>query len=277
MTVKGSSIISISASDNVGILRVTIMIDNVLKHVDLQAPYEYAWDTNYYSNSQHVISAGAFDNAGNSATATHIVIVSNKGSSTVLSEKIGVFFWASDAATQAVIDQYIGILQTRGYTSFFDFKNTENFEVDFNKVEAYEDVDDIVFFYLFAHGNSDETDSYAAFCPKTKPYTYSSQFRTMMDRLETPYKGFLIESCHSGGWFEDFQSVPYLAMTTADNVSIAYSYSGLPGEGKFSHYFWESISSGYNAIEAFSYASTFVTDPAQNPQIANYASYIFFS
>ena len=139
----------------------------------------------------------------------------------------------------------------------------------------YETAEDTVFLYLFGHGNDNGVDSYTAFRPGGS-IVYSSQFRTMMDPLETSRKGFLIESCHSGGFPEDFHSTPYLAMSTSDTEHDSYAVGALPNEGKFSVAFWDHVAAGYNAVDSFYYASGFVTDPAQYPLIADYSSYVFF-
>jgi len=196
-------------------------------------------------------------------------------------ENIAVFFWASDAGAQWVIDEYWDVLQGEGYTKIYNFEDTSNFASAFNVVDTYVGPEDTVFFYLFGHGNNNGADSYTAFAPSTS-IVYSSEFRTMMDGLDTTRKAFLIESCHSGGFPEDFEASPYLAMSTSDQTHNAYAVGSLPNEGIFSNAFFEHVSAGYNAVDSFNYAREVVFDGAssdtymQYPLISNYSDYIWF-
>jgi hypothetical protein len=198
-------------------------------------------------------------------------------------EKIAVFFWASDAGAQWVIDEYWSVLQGEGYTKIFNFKDTYNFQSDFNTVEAYEGPEDTVFFYLFGHGNNNGVDSYTAFRPSGS-FVYSSDLRDMFDTLDAERIGYLIESCHSGGFPQDFHASPYLAMSTSDADHNAYAVGSLPNEGIFSDAFFDHVDDGYNAVDSFYYAQQVVYDGAggydtymQYPQIADYSSYVWFN
>ncbi|MCF2138443.1 MAG: Ig-like domain-containing protein [Candidatus Lokiarchaeota archaeon] len=197
-------------------------------------------------------------------------------------EKIAVFFWASDAGAQWIIDEYWGVLQNEGYSIIFNFEDTSDFAADFATVDNYVGSEDTVFFYLFGHGNNDGTDSYTAFAPSSS-IVYSSQFRTLMDGIDTVRKAFLIESCHSGGFPEDFQAAPYLAMSTSDQTHNAYAVGTLPNEGIFSNAFFNHVADGYNAVESFYYARQVVFDGAtsdtymQYPLISDYSDYVWFA
>ncbi len=197
-------------------------------------------------------------------------------------ENIAVFFWASDAGAQWVIDEYWGVLQGEGYSKIYNFRDTSNFANDFASVDSYVGPEDTVFFYLFGHGNNNGADSYTAFAPSTS-IVYSSTFRNMMDGLDTTRKAFLIESCHSGGFPEDFKASPYLAMSTSDQDHNAYAVGSLPNEGIFSNAFFNHVDAGYNAVDSFNYARQVVFDGAggvdtymQYPLISDYSNYIWF-
>jgi len=191
------------------------------------------------------------------------------------SEKIAVFFWATDAGTSSLISKYIGYLQDEGYTKFFNFRDSTNVAADCQSVDAYEDSDDTVFVYIIGHGNNDGYHSYTAFRPSGS-FVYSNTFRSYMDAWEAPRKCILVESCHSGDWADDFRASPYLAMSTSDETHNSYAYSTLPGEGKFSYYFFYRIRQGYSAVSAFNFASGYVSSPVQNPKIADYSTYSWF-
>jgi chitodextrinase len=66
------------ADDNVGVSGVQFKLDGTnLGAEDTAAPYNIAWNTTQANNGSHVLDAVARDTAGNSATATIIVTVSN--------------------------------------------------------------------------------------------------------------------------------------------------------------------------------------------------------
>jgi len=76
-TVSGTVTMTATASDNVGVSRVEFKVDGVLKCSDTTSPYSCSWDTTTSTNGSHNASATAFDAAGNSATDTNGVTVSN--------------------------------------------------------------------------------------------------------------------------------------------------------------------------------------------------------
>jgi len=77
-TVSGTTTISASASDNVGVSSVEFYVDSVLKGTDTSSPYSYSWSTTSYSNGAHSIYAKAKDAAGNTGTSSIILVtVSN--------------------------------------------------------------------------------------------------------------------------------------------------------------------------------------------------------
>ncbi len=193
------------------------------------------------------------------------------------SEKIAAFFWASDAGTASVINEYQNILEDEGYTKFFYFEDTSNFQYDFNQVAAYEDSDDIVFFYLFGHGNNDGYHSYTAFAPSSS-FVYSDDFRAMCDTLDSSSVGLLISSCHSGDWADDMRGGGYLAISSSDETHNSWAVGALPGEEVFANYFWNYVAQGYSAVEAFYLAEDNMPTGyyAQYPKLCNECAYNFF-
>lgn len=240
------------------------------------------FDTSTVENGVYPIVVTAYDVAGNSASDTISVTTDNEVVVPPEGEKIFVAFWASDAGVQANTDEYWAVLQNEGYTKRFDFRDTADFEADFNTVDAYEDEGDTVFFYLFGHGNNNGEDSLTCFAPGTS-LVWSSELRVMFDRLEAGRVGYFIESCHSGGFPIDFQAEPYLAMSTSDEDHNSYALATLPGEGKMSHYFFDYVVDGYCAVDAFYLARQDILDEARNsrfaqyPLIADYSDYVWFA
>jgi hypothetical protein len=77
-TVSGSITVSANASDNVGVVGVQFQLDGAnLGAEDTTSPYSTTWNTTTAANGAHTLSAIARDAAGNKATASVSVTVSN--------------------------------------------------------------------------------------------------------------------------------------------------------------------------------------------------------
>jgi beta-lactamase superfamily II metal-dependent hydrolase len=77
-TVSGTTTVSASASDNVGVTKVEFYLDGALKSTDTTSPYSWSWDTTTATNATHTLTTKAYDaalNVGTSATVS--VTVSN--------------------------------------------------------------------------------------------------------------------------------------------------------------------------------------------------------
>ncbi|MHA1522281.1 MAG: Ig-like domain-containing protein [Promethearchaeota archaeon] len=284
VTVGDTISIAATASDaDSGIDYLSCSFDGNSLGSDFTEPFGWTFDTTTIVNGIYDIVVTAYDVAGNFATDTISVEVYNEDDPIPGDgEKIAVFFWASDAGAQWVIDEYWAVLQNEGYTKMFNFEDTSDFEADFNTVDDYENPEDTVFFYLFGHGNNNGEDSLTAFAPGTS-IVYSSELRVMFDRLDAERIGYLVESCHSGGFPVDFHAAPYLAMSTSDEDHNSYAISTIPGEGLFSDAFFNHVDDGFNAVDSFYYAEQVVFDNARNPNrmqyplIADYSTYVWFA
>ena len=67
---KLNTTIAASASDNVGVTRVEFLVNGALQCTDASAPYNCSWRVPNPPNRTYQIQARAFDQAGNSATAS---------------------------------------------------------------------------------------------------------------------------------------------------------------------------------------------------------------
>ena len=196
-------------------------------------------------------------------------------------EKIGVFMWCSEVGTQSIINQYKNVLIQKGYTTFFEYEDPGIYNV-FPDIEDYDIPLDTIFFYFYGHGEykSSFDNSYWYYRPSLS--ISSEMLRYLMDTLEAERKGFLIEACYSGGFVDDFQDEPYLAMSTSSKNLPSHAYGpGFPSEGIFSDHFWNLAGNGYNAVNAFTWArifnSIFFWWPWQDAQIADHTTnYNFF-
>ncbi|MBU5613511.1 Ig-like domain-containing protein [Geomonas azotofigens] len=80
--VAGTINVSASAGDNIGVTGLELFIDGTLLLSSNQSPASYIWNTANFANGSHVISARAYDAAGNSGVASATVVVDNGTSQT---------------------------------------------------------------------------------------------------------------------------------------------------------------------------------------------------
>jgi subtilisin family serine protease len=79
-SVTGSVTLAASASDNVGVTRVSFFVNGAFVGSDTTEPYAYAWDSTQGGNGGHTLAAKAYDAGGNvGASATVTVQVNNPG------------------------------------------------------------------------------------------------------------------------------------------------------------------------------------------------------
>jgi hypothetical protein len=77
-TVSGTTSVTASASDNVGVTKVEFYLDGTLQSTDTTSPYSWSWNTTTSANGSHSLVSKAYDAAGNIGTsATVTVTVSN--------------------------------------------------------------------------------------------------------------------------------------------------------------------------------------------------------
>jgi hypothetical protein len=73
-TVSGTVTVNASASDNVGVVGVQILLDGVVRAVDTIAPYSVRWDTTTAGDGSHTLTAVAHDAAGNQTTSPPVAV-----------------------------------------------------------------------------------------------------------------------------------------------------------------------------------------------------------
>ena len=89
-TLTGSTTVSATASDNIGVDSVDFYAGTTLIGSDNTAPYSISWNTTTVANGTYSITAKAKDGAGNVGTSTSVsVTVSNSGTGTSQNEEIG--------------------------------------------------------------------------------------------------------------------------------------------------------------------------------------------
>jgi hypothetical protein len=78
-TLSGTATMAATATDNVGVTRVDFLVDGQVKGIDRSTPYNATLDTTTLSNGAHILTAKAYDAAGNRrASAAVNVTVKNR-------------------------------------------------------------------------------------------------------------------------------------------------------------------------------------------------------
>ncbi|MFP5246785.1 MAG: Ig-like domain-containing protein, partial [Thermoanaerobaculia bacterium] len=78
-TVSGTTTVTASATDNVGVTSVEFYVDGVLAGTDGIAPYSFSWNTTAVANGTHSLSSRAYDAAGNSSTSSSVSVNVDNG------------------------------------------------------------------------------------------------------------------------------------------------------------------------------------------------------
>jgi beta-lactamase superfamily II metal-dependent hydrolase len=77
-TVSGTTSVTATASDNVGVTKVEFYLDGSLQSTDTTSPYAWSWNTTAATNGSHSLTTKAYDAALNVGTSTAVnVTVSN--------------------------------------------------------------------------------------------------------------------------------------------------------------------------------------------------------
>jgi len=80
--VSGIVPVSVSAADNVGVVRVELYIGGVLFASDTTAPWSFSWDTTKKVNGTYGIYAKAYDAAGHVTTSSTVSVTVSNGTTT---------------------------------------------------------------------------------------------------------------------------------------------------------------------------------------------------
>jgi beta-lactamase superfamily II metal-dependent hydrolase/chitodextrinase len=90
-TVSGATAVEASATDDRAVARVEFYLDGTLASTSTTAPYSWSWNTTSTTNGTHVLSARAYDAAGNVGFASDVsVTVSNAADTTPPSAPAGL-------------------------------------------------------------------------------------------------------------------------------------------------------------------------------------------
>jgi thermitase len=90
-TVSGIIVVSVNASDNVGVTRVDLRINGQTLASDTTAPYQFAWDSTTVVNGTVTLTAAAYDAAGNSSVSVPVSLnVSNSPPTDTTPPKVAI-------------------------------------------------------------------------------------------------------------------------------------------------------------------------------------------
>lgn len=83
-TVKGITTVNVSASDNVGVSKVSLFIGGTLLASDTDAPYSFSWDTTKLGDGVTTVVAKAYDASGNVGTSQSVSVAVGNNTVTVV-------------------------------------------------------------------------------------------------------------------------------------------------------------------------------------------------
>ena len=154
-TVKGIATVNVSASDNVGVSRVDLYVNNVLLASDTAAPFSFSWDTATRGDGAATLMAKAYDASGNAGSSPSVsvtvanntvtvvdstppvVTISNPKNGSTVSGNVAVAVGASDNVQVSGVSLYInGKLVASGSTSLSYNWNTRKAPKGANSIQA---------------------------------------------------------------------------------------------------------------------------------------------
>jgi hypothetical protein len=102
-TVSGTTTITASASDNVGVSKVEFYRSGVLLSATNVAPFNYAWNTTTVANGSYTMTAKAYDNTGNVGTSANVLVTVNNLVSDTTAPTVSVTTPATGATVSGTV------------------------------------------------------------------------------------------------------------------------------------------------------------------------------
>ena len=140
-TVTGIVPINVTASDNVGVARVDLLVSGTLLASDMSAPYAFSWDSSALAGSSASLVARAYDAAGNAASSTAVVVtvgggtpppadttpptvaITSPGNSSVVTGMVTITVTAGDNVAVANLSVYVdGTVVSTGNSASISYK-----------------------------------------------------------------------------------------------------------------------------------------------------------
>jgi hypothetical protein len=122
-TLSGTVTVSATATDNVAVTQIELLLDGTVALTMTSAPYAMTWDTTQTSNGPHTLQTKAYDGAGNVSLSVPIAIAVNNaisngdltvaitsptnGSSVSRNQKVTISAAASDKVPMSKMEFYV--------------------------------------------------------------------------------------------------------------------------------------------------------------------------
>jgi Bacterial Ig domain len=134
-TVSGTTKVSATASDNVGVAGVQFKLNGAnLGAEDTQAPFSVSWNTTTAANGQHTLSAVVRDAAGNTSTAVGVIVnVANDKTPPLISQVMLSSITSSGATIRWTTDEPSNSQAQYGLTTAYGTSST----LDASRVTAH--------------------------------------------------------------------------------------------------------------------------------------------
>jgi beta-lactamase superfamily II metal-dependent hydrolase len=235
-TVSGTTTVTASASDNVGVTKVEFYLDGALKFTDTTSPYSWSWDTTTATNGSHSLTSKAYDAALNVGVSTAVSVTVSNGvpvniGSWTLTQANATLTYTIPAGTTIASKGYVIIARNATKTAFQTFWGVT---LGANVV------------YI----NSADT----------MPQINGSETYTLKNASGVTIEGATVAMDTSGG--SDFQRATCGAIGTLSSWTKSASTSGSPGtgglngcnKGPFINEFSDALGTGnyvYEFIELF--------------------------
>ncbi len=235
-TVSGTTSVTASASDNVGVTKVEFYLDGALKSTDTTSPYAWSWDTTTAANGSHSLTSKAYDAALNVGTSTAVSVTVSNGvpvniGSWTLTQANSTLTYTIPAGTTIASKGYVIIARNATKTAFQTYWGVTL-------------ASNVVFI------NSADT----------MPQINGSETYTLKNSSGTTIEGATVAMDTSGG--SDFQRATCGAIGTLSSWTKLASASGSPGtgglngcnKGPFINEFSDALGTGnfvYEFIELF--------------------------
>ncbi len=115
-TVSGTVGISASATDNVGVTKMEILIDGTIVAQGTAATISYSWNTLNYANGSHTIVARAYDAANNVGSASISVSVQNSTIADTTAPSVAITSPADGSTVSDTVKIYVSSSDNVGVT-----------------------------------------------------------------------------------------------------------------------------------------------------------------
>ncbi len=76
-SLSGQVAVTATSTDNIGVSRTELYVDNALYATDTTAPYSFTWDTTKFANASHSLQTKAYDSANNVGSSAAITVTVN--------------------------------------------------------------------------------------------------------------------------------------------------------------------------------------------------------